>query len=56
MHQDPRATALHGIVERSDPMSEGDTIRLREVLVNLADTAIAAAANPCRPRLGGRSG
>lgn len=53
MQQDPRATALHSIVERSDPVSVGDTIRLREVLVNLADTAITAAANPCRTRLGG---
>ncbi|HEX8274433.1 MAG TPA: hypothetical protein VF615_17475 [Longimicrobiaceae bacterium] len=53
MQQDPRATALHSIVEHSEPVSVGDTIRLREVLVNLADTAITAAANPCRPRLGG---
>ena len=53
MMQSPREYALLSHVERLDPLARGDTVRVREVVVNLADTAITVTADPCRVRFGG---
>lgn len=53
MRYSPGGTALHTTLAMPSPLTRGDTVRARDVLVNLADTAITAAANPCRIRFGG---
>ncbi len=51
--QSPGEYALISHVERLDPLARGDTVRVREVVVNLADTAITVTVDPCRIRIGG---